>query len=397
MAYFPGEGHTTPPIHLLPAGGCGTTPEHTTKANQLKAQMQELANSRQSINRLPCEVLAHIFVLCKHTKSRKKGRPDLFCVTKLPSICRQWRKVALDMKSLWSLVTLSNNPPFRFSALCLDRSGMTTPLDIEIRLSERFLGVQSGRGPDKEARTMLDALNFIVAHGGATSRWRSFWLYTPGGRRTEPQIAALDFIGKSPMPSLERLEVKYDGLHYATTQEQQGLERVLHNRSLLHNPPPARLKHVTLEWVPNSYLFASPDRPELVGLTHLEIMLPRTLPRLEHINALLVANPMLRVLSIDTRVSPYDVPTDSEERAELAHLPKIKLPNLRALALLFYTRTYRLWWEHSLFRMLDAPKVESLRLRLQMPPSQPPYTQDFIPPLSWQAPICPTPNPCFQL
>ncbi|CAE6480598.1 unnamed protein product [Rhizoctonia solani] len=89
MAYFPGEGHTTPPIHLPPAGGCSTTLEHTTKANQLyyqKAQMQELANSRQSINRLPCEVLAHIFVLCKHTKSRKKGRPDLFCLTKLPVI-----------------------------------------------------------------------------------------------------------------------------------------------------------------------------------------------------------------------------------------------------------------------------------------------------------------------
>ncbi|KDN38759.1 hypothetical protein RSAG8_09309, partial [Rhizoctonia solani AG-8 WAC10335] len=241
---------------------------------------------------------------------------------------------------------------------------------------------------------MRDALNFIVAHGGATSRWRSFWLYTQGGTRADPQIAALDFIGKSPMPSLERLEVKYDGLLYTTTQGQQGLERVLHNRSLFHNPPPARLKHVTLEWVPNSYLFASPDRPELVGLTHLEIMLPKPLPRLEHINALLAANPTLRVLSIDTRVSPYAVPTDSEERAELAHLPKTNLPNLRALALLFYASTCNLWWEHSLLRMLDAPKVESLRLRLQMPPSQPPYAQDFVDYLTKGADLS-NPKPLF--
>ncbi|KAL5631583.1 hypothetical protein ACGC1H_007192 [Rhizoctonia solani] len=341
-----------------------------------EARMRELANSRQSINRLPCEVLAHIFVLCKRTKSRKQGHPDIFCLTSLPSICRHWRKVALDTKLLWSLITLSERPPFHFSALCLDRSGMTTPLDIEIRLSINLLCTQTKRDLNA-THTLLDGFNFIVAHGGATFRWRSFWLYTPASVRIESHITALDFIGKYPMPSLERLEVKDDGLRYEGAEEHRRLGEILHNRALVYNPPPTRLKFVTLEWIPNSYPFASLGRPHLVGLTRLEISFSITLPKLEHINALLAANLTLRALSIDTRLFYYILPDDSKH-TELAHLPRIKLPNLKALALSFSTRSHDLWWEQCLLRMLDAPKVGALRLRLQMPRSRPAGIRDFV-------------------
>ncbi|CAE6443330.1 unnamed protein product [Rhizoctonia solani] len=256
---------------------------------------------------------------------------------------------------------------------------MTTPLDIEIRLSVKPLGTQT-KHELNATRALLDGLDFIVAHGGATFRWRSFWLYTPASVRIGLHITALDFIEKYPMPSLERLEVKHDSSHYAGAEEHQRLGQILYNRTLVYNPPPTRLKFVTLEWIPNSYLFASLDRPQLVGLTRLELCFSIALPKLEHINALLAANPTLRVLSIDTRLFPYILPGDSEGQAKLAHLPRIKLPRLQALALSFRTcnHAYDLWWEQCLLRMLDAPNVESLRLRLEMPRSRTSYIRDFV-------------------
>ncbi|CAE6536117.1 unnamed protein product [Rhizoctonia solani] len=348
-------------------------------ANQLETQMQKIGDNREPINRLPPEILSRIFVLCKRTQNRERGHHDIFCLTILPSICQRWRMVALNTKSLWSLVTLSDGSPFHFSALCLDRSGTTTPLDIEISLSRRLWGRQFHPKPGKYMylHAILDGLDFIVARGGSTSRWRSFWLHTPENIHSiDPQIAALDFIGKHPLPALERLELKYDSPYL--TQAEERLRKISHNRPLFHAPPPSHLKVATLEWIPNPYLFASPDCPQLVGLTCLEIKFPAILPNLEHIHALLAANPRLRVLSIDTRLYIFPLPPNSEDRKELVHLPKINMPNLRALALLFSARTYTPWWEHSLLLMLDAPNVESLRFWLRRSVHRVPRCQAFV-------------------
>ncbi|CAE6435389.1 unnamed protein product [Rhizoctonia solani] len=275
---------------------------------------------------------------------------------------------------LWSLITLSDSPPFSFSALCLDRSGTTTPLEIEIRLSNRLWGYLEEPEPELYTFGMLDALEFIVENGGTTSRWKSFWLYTPGDIDIEPHETALGFIQNSPMPALERFEIKYDGPHYKDFEDHQRDD--LRNKPLFLDPP-TRLKAATLEWIPNSCLFTIPTRPQLVGLTRLEIMFPETHPELERFHALLSASPALSILSIDTRRMCYDRSSSVDGRA-VVRLPKIHLPNLRALALLFSSRTIIPWWEHSLLLMLNAPNVESLRLWLEGHAYWVPQNQDLV-------------------
>ncbi|KAF8739803.1 hypothetical protein RHS02_05022, partial [Rhizoctonia solani] len=313
--------------------------------------MFNLGYGRQAIDRIPYEVLSHIFALSKQTEVRRRGHADLFCLTVLP---------------IWSVITLWDGPPFHFSGLCLDRSGTSTPLDIEIYLSSRFLSTTK---PDTYADAMRRALNFIVAHGGAPSRWRSFWIYTPEGLYIEAQEAALEFVQSLPLLSLYRFEVQFHG------SERTRLER--YRRSALSQKPlfhtlPTRLKVATLERIPNSCLFASPGSPLLVGLTCLKFEFYPTPPKLEDINALLAASPMLEILSIDVRYlrSRFSFGSYGQTAAETSCLPKIYLPKLRSLALLFKACHYSVDWEHSLFHMLDAPNVRFLRFRLQNPTSR---------------------------
>ncbi|KAF8706206.1 hypothetical protein RHS03_05121, partial [Rhizoctonia solani] len=282
---------------------------------------------------------------------------------------------------LWSVVTLSDNPPFNFSRLCLDRSGTTTSLDIEIDMSNRFWNHQE---PESEVYTnaTIDALNFIVVHGGTPSRWRTFWFHMPWKvRGMEPQIAVLNFISESPMPKLERFEVKYDGAHHRKIEERWG--KLLSNKPLFQHPPPARLKVAVLEWVPNPYLFAGSlaGRPQIVGLTRLEVKFPPKLPKLEDFGALLVNSPMLEVLSIDTRINQCSHRSPNQGGQNLpTSLPRISLPKVRVLGLSFNTSHVFPWWGHSLLFMLNAPNVQSLRLLLESPGcrGRVPVNQTFI-------------------
>ncbi|CAE7136418.1 unnamed protein product [Rhizoctonia solani] len=329
--------------------------------DQLETQRPGLKNSRQPIAMLPDDALSCIFTLSTPTKGRRRGDSDMFCRTVLPSICRHWRRVAFDTKSLWSLVTISDSPPFKFSALCLERSGTTMPLDIEIHLSNRLWGYLDDPVPELYEFGMLDALEFIVECGGTTTRWRTFWLCTPEDTSsTVPLMTALDFIGKHPMPSLESLEIQYESQYemvFGTPPAETTPEKSL------FLSPPTRLKTTRLEGAPNTYLFSSLG--QLVGLTRLEIKFPRTLPRIEQLYALLAASPALAVLSIDTRESYTSTPSSSDHREVVDYLPKIHMPNLRALGLLLSGCSCIEWLEYSLLLILDAPNVESLRLWLQ--------------------------------
>ncbi|KAJ1304420.1 hypothetical protein OPQ81_005568 [Rhizoctonia solani] len=323
----------------------------------------ERENSRRPVNRLPCEVLSHIFILCKN-KERERGYPDIFCLTVLPTVCKHWRKVALDTKQLWSLVTLFDPPPFKFSSLYLERSGTTTPLDIEIRLSNRFWGFS--HHPDRKLYTlgMTDALNTIVKCGGCTSRWNSFWLYTPVRVPIYPQLAVLDFIRNLPMPALERFETAYTGKLFLRTLAQLRQDKST-DKFLFAVSAPKCLKVASLQAVPSTYMFLHADRLRLPSLTRLELQFVLDLPPLGEINTVLAAMPKLKVLSIDTsdphRVICSSTPFNSRT---FGNLPKIPMPNLRALALHFTTYASLSPWEYALLLMLDAPNVQSLSLRL---------------------------------
>ncbi|CAE6431650.1 unnamed protein product [Rhizoctonia solani] len=213
-----------------------------------------------------------------------------------------------------------------------------------------------------------------------------------------PQIAALNFFGESPMPALERFEVEYDGIHHLNIEERWG--KIISNKPLFHDSLPTRLKVARLEWVPNPYLFAGSlaEHPQLIGLTHLEIKFPPKLPKLEHINALLAASPMLKVLYFDTRIRRCDHVHPEHQPQLSAGLPKVGLPNVRALGLLFNTSEVSPWWGYSLLLMLDAPNVQSLRLLLERPGcrARAPVDEGFIQHLTKGADKA-KPKPLFPL
>ncbi|KAG8690692.1 hypothetical protein FRC11_009747 [Ceratobasidium sp. 423] len=193
---------------------------------------------------------------------------------------------------------------------------------------------------------------------------------------TDPQIAALEFIQNSPVPTLERFEVKHDGLEYNENWEET-LGEVPPEGSLFTSPLPACLKVATLERIPNPYLFSEPNHPWSVGLTCLEVKFPISLPRPKAINAFLAIIPTLTVLSVDTRATTYNTNFDIHDQTVVS-LPKVHLPNLRALGLLFTTDTSLALWEYDLLVMLDAPNVVSPRLWLDGIGTWIPHKEDFI-------------------
>ncbi|CEL61049.1 hypothetical protein RSOLAG1IB_04289 [Rhizoctonia solani AG-1 IB] len=162
------------------------------------------------------------------------------------------------------------------------------------------------------------------------------------------------------MPSLEHFELQHNGTEHGWS----GRGNIGSSNKPLFHTPPARLKVAILEQIQSSRLFTSPECPQLVGLTCLKLKLAPVLPSLEGFNALLAASPMLEILSIDLRYQRRDSFPSASSRPGSNPLPKVKLPNLRSLGLLFRARPYSIDWEYDMLRMLDAPNVRFLRFRL---------------------------------
>ncbi|KAI0831686.1 hypothetical protein BC628DRAFT_1415204 [Trametes gibbosa] len=68
------------------------------------ADLRTLRNSRASVNRLPPELLLHIFSLLIPTTTP----PSSDNVMPITSVCRTWRTLALDAPELWSAVVVIN-------------------------------------------------------------------------------------------------------------------------------------------------------------------------------------------------------------------------------------------------------------------------------------------------
>ncbi|CAE6416067.1 unnamed protein product [Rhizoctonia solani] len=331
--------------------------------NELKRQVQELDSSQQSINSLPPEVLSHIFVLCEYADRPNwntrnvptRGHPNSFYQTTLPAVCRFWRDVALDTTTLWSRITLSDPPPFRLSALYLSRSGTQAPLDIEIKLTEKHWDYSDSWTPE-----VHQALPFIVARGGCTSRWRSCWIQT---NDLPAHLATLNFLLSSDLSMLQYLDLDYCGPEYSSRRLESGVySNFISTGSLFYDPPISQLQMAVLRSVPNACLFRHIGLFHLTELTYLELDFCSPLPELAQLNGLLAACPRLTALYLDSMLGSY-FGSDPDQSDEPVELPKVCLPMLRSLALKHTIRTSVLW-ELGILKMIDAPNVQSLQLYL---------------------------------
>ncbi|EIM83542.1 uncharacterized protein STEHIDRAFT_170794, partial [Stereum hirsutum FP-91666 SS1] len=110
---------------------------------RLQLSVMRAQNVHSSINRLPIEILAHIFELAKTSDWRVYGDQQSGRIVRMSLVCRHWRHVALGFPSLWSTIQLRHESTynFEFAALCLERSRYS-PLTIVI--STLFRGPQIG-------------------------------------------------------------------------------------------------------------------------------------------------------------------------------------------------------------------------------------------------------------
>ncbi|KAI0273628.1 hypothetical protein BC834DRAFT_966128 [Gloeopeniophorella convolvens] len=95
-------------------------------------------NADTAINKLPIEVLAHIFKIASIAEAH--SHPAHRIIT-LSLVCYHWRQTALSFPTLWNTIHLREGAihDFQFATLCLERS-KEAPLSVDI--STLFRGAQ---------------------------------------------------------------------------------------------------------------------------------------------------------------------------------------------------------------------------------------------------------------
>ncbi|KAG8738808.1 hypothetical protein FRC10_006461 [Ceratobasidium sp. 414] len=248
---------------------------------------------------------------------------------------------------------LDDPVPWDRSALYLSRSG-TVPLDIEIDMREEFWDNTEDGTTEECTERAQEALRFIVSHGGATSRWQSVFIITDA---FGPHRAVIDFLGSSPMPELQYLQLHFEGPSDLDEEDELDLYQSTRIKPLqLFQQPPSKLHTARLAGVSNPFLFGHSNQLQLPSLTHLKLAFVNTPPSVSDLSALLRVTTRLEVLHFG-----LDAVDPTEYNKLNLRLPKIRLNHLRELAFLDIRDAL---WPLNVVMILEAPNLEYLQLGL---------------------------------
>ncbi|CAE6445375.1 hypothetical protein ACGC1H_007663 [Rhizoctonia solani] len=325
-------------------------------------------NRLQRINHLPLELLSHVFVLCDASTDYdvEEQVPRSYIQFAAPAVCRHWRKVALASIALWTTIRIMQPVPCKRTALYLERSGSTVPLDIEVVI---FSPQNPGKGDKLEnlstyAERARKTFAFIIKHGGSSSRWRSLGFGTDIFASCS---AAMDFFSRVQLPSLENLEVVSMGPWPGHPEDDKmftDAHRGKTGSKLLFTKPPPQLRSVRLEGVINSHLFGDISRPQLVGLTDIYISFSGRHPGINHIYSMLAASPRLTKLCFNSGDTYPDGDGDTTTTSTPPS-PKITLAHLQSLAFMHMLNPV---WNLSILQIFKAPALENLELSFWIDP-----------------------------
>ncbi|KAG8706538.1 hypothetical protein FRC08_000992 [Ceratobasidium sp. 394] len=221
-------------------------------------------------------------------------------------------------------------------------------------MEDFWSGVKSGMAG---ACTELSrkALEFIVSHGGATSRWQSVSIATD---LLGPHLAVAEFLRSSSLPELRYLELTSHAPAHFTGLDMMALRTAMNTEPLpLFQDPPSKLCTVKIGGLPNPLLFGHSNQLHLPNLTHLELSFVGSPPKLSDLVALFQATPQLVVLHLDYDLEVFPLSTDPNPQA-----PKIRLIQLREFALI--NHVWNASWPLSFLTRLEAPNVDLLHIRL---------------------------------
>ncbi|CAE6423600.1 unnamed protein product [Rhizoctonia solani] len=340
-----------------------------------KTSMEPNKDAYLPINHLPLELLSYIFVLCGESADGEVDKVTSIQVV-APSVCHHWRKVALGTPTLWTKIQIVKPVPCERTALFLKRAGPTVPLDIAILITtphnrQKGNKIEKLQTYSKRARKTLE---FILEHGGYPSRWRSLEL---GTNVFISYSILIDFLSKASLSSLERLEFMFFGPSPDHPDDGESYFDVYFDKTApksMFTTLPPHLRSVLLEGVMGRHLFGDISRPQLVGLTSIEIIFDAWHPSTNHIYSMLAASPRLTTL----RLNSGNI--DSEEDRDTmitktSPSSTITLSYLRSLSLMHIKNPV---WSLSVIQIFKAPALQHLDLSFWANPDASQLLVDYI-------------------
>lgn len=138
-----------------------------TKRDEIESHLQKAVRSQtpSPIYRLPCELLASIFIMgVLHAEEE-----DSLMLSALMLVCRYWHDVAVNTPFLWSKITVGTHHSLEKARRKLFRS-KSVPLDVCVDFSSRF---------DHEAVTTENIIRAMDLLSPSARRWKYFHLSVP--------------------------------------------------------------------------------------------------------------------------------------------------------------------------------------------------------------------------
>ncbi|KAG9127963.1 hypothetical protein FRC07_006980 [Ceratobasidium sp. 392] len=198
-----------------------------------------------------------------------------------------------------------------------------------------------------------EALEFIVSHGGVTSRWQTVEVLTDA---FGPHRAVADFLRLSSLPELRYLELAFLGPNEFDDEDVDAFVGAATVEPLpLFRDPPSKLRTVKVAGLPNPFLFGHSNQLHLPHLTHLTMSFVDSPPQLADLNALLQVTSQLAVLRLNFgMVEPGFNDLDPQ-------VPTVRLAQLREFALVNVKEAF---WPLVFFMRLEAPNVDIVEIDL---------------------------------
>lgn len=235
----------------------------------------------------------------------------------------------------------------------LARSGDALPLYITI-VAKGISGYDLFRDEDNVYSTRAwDTLEFILARGGATSRWESLVVYSEASFFT---LAVLCYMITSQLDNLRTL-----GFHtYKGLQGDELVAEVLvgqeASKSVLFETQPPLIRLVELSGMPPGFFFQHGATPIVSNLSSLNLTTVKFLPPLVGLRDLFIHSPRLETLSLHRggiETTDFQDQPPATVRVRMLHLRQF---------------THHKWnsasWGLSVLKTVDAPALEMFSLDL---------------------------------
>lgn len=161
-----------------------------SQREELESHLEQAVRLQSPIQRLPCEILASIFVIGVFGRDDE----DPLMVSTLMLVCRYWTDVAVNTPVLWSNIAVSTHDSLEKARRKLQRS-KSCPLNITINFSPR----QEHAGGVTES--VIHAMDLVRP---ALWRTKSFRLSVPN----RPQAHAALLRCREDAPLLEFLSIR---------------------------------------------------------------------------------------------------------------------------------------------------------------------------------------------